>query len=106
MLPDADHVKGFVWIQPGPLAGSPEGIFVHSGRTGGYDHAVKIMLFDVCFHQLLSGVRTHEEIITAHHHTGQGCSIFCNLLNPDSVGNIDPAVTNIKPNPLRHVNFS
>ena len=58
------HVEGPIWIETGPLAGGPEGFFVHPRRTRGHDHAGEVVVPNIIFDKFLPGIGTHEQIIT------------------------------------------
>ena len=102
VFPDTDHVEGPIGIQPRPLAGGPEGLFMHAGRAGGHHHMGEILILDFLLDEILSRIRAHKQIIFGNYDTREGGRVRRHLLHSDTIGNVDPAVADEKPDSLRH----
>src|SRR5664280_1295876 len=102
MFTDTDHMKGPIGIQPRPLAGGTEGFFMHARRAGGHHHMSEVLILDFLFDKILSRIRAHKQIIFGNYDTREGGRICRHLLHSDTIGNVDPAVADEKPDSLRH----
>lgn len=102
VLANADHMEGPVRVQPRPLASIPEGFFMHAGRTGGNDNTGEVAISDLLFDEVLSRIRTHEQIIFGNCHAREGGRIFRHFLYSDLGSDVDSAVADEKSNSLRH----
>jgi hypothetical protein len=101
VLPDVGHFKK-IRIDAGLTAGASEGALVHQGRAGGHNHPVQLVVPDIVPDGFLTGLRTHEHVVSGDSDPAKGGGKLSHFFRVDPASNIEAAVANIYSDPSLH----
>jgi hypothetical protein len=87
LVADIGHLEQ-VFIEPFTFQYLAKDGLVRPGRTGRHHHLVNHPVLDILADDFLSGIGTHEQILSRHSDIRQGFGMFADLFNIDDAADI------------------